>query len=739
MKNSYKLTLIFVLIASFSTGSKSFADGYNSIFTYNGSLLWVVGSNGTILRSGDGGASFQNRSIGTVNYNSVTGKFPLSYWIAGDSGTVLQSSNAGISFTQHNIGTAENLNSVYFYDANTGWLAGSAGNIYKSTNSGLNWIMQVSPVTTSLNKIKFSDANTGVACGNNGVVLLTTNGGNNWNPSATLVNKNLLALDFIGNTIIVSGADEAVMKSTNFGGSWSIIDYKISTKPDIGGLYMTGPSTFYSCGVGGLIRKSTDGGNTFSFQNNPAWADLGQIFFYDTLKGWALSNNANIVLRTSDGGVHWNMPNGTSQSLSWELKVPLQFYTSSGNVFFQSPWNKKEIFVTKANTVYRTLNVGESWSAIGAPLPFGQISNSIYVSSKDTNIFLVAIDSSDDNHARVMRSTDYGQTWSTSFSGFRSSDGTPLAIDPNHPDTIYYGLQSSVLYRSTNFGLTWAPAGSQIFDNVCYIKVLPGNSNTILVGGRDNFPDTLATIFRSTDFGVSWTQVDSNTGDFPELPCIMTSPLTTTIYAAEFEGDNGGVKRSTNLGASWTFINIDEYVWSIDIARDDPNVFVYADWGGGINTGYITYDAGVHFTLLPTVSSTEGNFSVYFYNRNTLFFQQPYGFYKLKVTTSSPIGIQPISTEIPKQFSMSQNYPNPFNPNTKIKFDIPANVKRETSNVRLIIFDILGREVAKLVDQRLQPGSYSVDWDASNYPSGVYFYRIQTDNFTETKKMILLK
>jgi len=105
----------------------------------------------------------------------------------------------------------------------------------------------------------------------------------------------------------------------------------------------------------------------------------------------------------------------------------------------------------------------------------------------------------------------------------------------------------------------------------------------------------------------------------------------------------------------------------------------------------------------------------------------------------SPIGIHNVSSGVPKAFALYQNYPNPFNPTTKIKFDIPSDVKSETSNVRLVIYDVLGRIVATLVNQPMEPGSYSVDFDGTNYPSGVYFYRLTAGSFTESKKMILLK
>jgi hypothetical protein len=116
---------------------------------------------------------------------------------------------------------------------------------------------------------------------------------------------------------------------------------------------------------------------------------------------------------------------------------------------------------------------------------------------------------------------------------------------------------------------------------------------------------------------------------------------------------------------------------------------------------------------------------------------------------TSLTGLEPISTNVPQNFSLSQNYPNPFNPSTKIRFDIPlsrgvppgqpARLSAGGVSVRLIIFDLLGREVATLVNQQLKPGTYEVDWDGTNYPSGVYFYKLIAGDFTETKRMVLIK
>ena len=98
------------------------------------------------------------------------------------------------------------------------------------------------------------------------------------------------------------------------------------------------------------------------------------------------------------------------------------------------------------------------------------------------------------------------------------------------------------------------------------------------------------------------------------------------------------------------------------------------------------------------------------------------------------IEIQNISTKIPSSFSLSQNYPNPFNPTTNIKFDIAKN-----GFASIKIYDILGKEVATLVNENLKSGTYEVTFDGSDLSSGTYFYQLRVSDFVETKRMVLIK
>ncbi len=102
--------------------------------------------------------------------------------------------------------------------------------------------------------------------------------------------------------------------------------------------------------------------------------------------------------------------------------------------------------------------------------------------------------------------------------------------------------------------------------------------------------------------------------------------------------------------------------------------------------------------------------------------------------TSMLVGITQINSEVPDKFQLSQNYPNPFNPVTNFGFRIA-----DFGLVKLTVFDAIGREIEVLVNQQLQPGTYEAIWDASAYPSGVYYYRLESGSYAETKKMVLLK
>jgi len=104
------------------------------------------------------------------------------------------------------------------------------------------------------------------------------------------------------------------------------------------------------------------------------------------------------------------------------------------------------------------------------------------------------------------------------------------------------------------------------------------------------------------------------------------------------------------------------------------------------------------------------------------------------ITLSVLTGIRSLNSEVPNSFYLYQNYPNPFNPSTNIRFDIA-----KTGLVKLTVYDITGRKVEELLNSNYNAGKYSFNFDASNYATGVYFYKLETPQYTSIRKMILVK
>ena len=175
----------------------------------------------------------------------------------------------------------------------------------------------------------------------------------------------------------------------------------------------------------------------------------------------------------------------------------------------------------------------------------------------------------------------------------------------------------------------------------------------------------------------------------------QTNPDNNSLFDVFFLNENEGwavgaqgiVIHTTNGGTTWAVV------------------------GAGLTSNFLT---GVHFT-----SSTNGYVSG---NNKTL----------LKYTQS--IGITPIPGTLPEDYALMQNYPNPFNPTTNIRLEV-----KKSERIVLKVYDLLGKEIATLVNQKLNPGSYELTFDAGNIPSGVYFYRLEAGDYMETRKMLLIK
>ena len=292
------------------------------------------------------------------------------------------------------------------------------------------------------------------------------------------------------------------------------------------------------------------------------------------------------------------------------------------------------------------------------------------------------------------------------------------------------GNYTGRLFKTTTGGNNWTSSSYPNFMLNC-IQFL--NGNTGFASGYKITGSTYKTIIlKTTNGGNNWVLNDSS---FSFQGYSLSFSDTNTGYIA---GLGGNVIKTTNGGESWVMLSSGTSSDIKSVCFKNSNRGWIATYGGSI---HYTSNGGVNWTQQYSMSSYHFN-SVFFVNLYKGWVVGDNGII-LTTTNGGSVLINEIISRIPDNYFLFQNYPNPFNPITKIKFDLPkSNLTLSGAKglyVQLKVYDILGKKIQTLVNEQLQPGTYEVTFDGSNLPSGVYFYKLSAGNYTETKKLVLLK
>jgi len=373
---------------------------------------------------------------------------------------------------------------------------------------------------------------------------------------------------------------------------------------------------------------------------------------------------------------------------------------------------------------------------------------------------------------RILKSTDNGMNWDSVSTGFILSGIFDAAAKGN---TICFGTYERGLIFSTDAGLTWQQNYVNGVDGNGIFNV--GMSGNIIFTRSNTFIAPIYTMFHySSNNGASWNPLYLSPVEF--VPNYFYDMDSLFIV-----GSQKGIVMSTNHGLNWTmpsnlglplfpdgrkyiyclYMNngvvyggsIHGYAYSTDMGNNwvntnmgfsdfcaftdfkQANGFVF---GSVSNPSGIT-NAGVYKSVnngtnwIPMNSGLPSNPSVVslLISNDILFAGTDFdGIFKIPL--SSITSVSGNENGNIKGYSLSQNYPNPFNPSTKISYSIPVS-----GLVRLKILDILGREVYTLVNEVKTAGNYEAEYDASRIPSGVYFYKLESGEYTKTMKMLLIK
>jgi len=722
----FKEVLISVLLMNLNYTLSS--AGLYDVYSQGGAAaVFAVGTDGLTLKSLTTGNTYSSMYVGTNTLYSVFAK-DNNVWSVGANGTLNYSLDYGDTWISRNIAGNTSLRSVFFVDSFTGYIAGANGLILKSSDGGNNWVNLSSGTLNDLNKIKFVNPTAGFACGDNGTFLKTINGGGAWVPVSLPVTGGISSFDVFENFFFLGTDNCTLLRSTDSGLSWNTFDFKMYSRPKITSIAIRIDTAIFAAFESGTIMYSRNHGNSFAYSSSPMLADITSIMLSFPVS-YAVSKDNIAVLRSNSNGLTWIFPSGTQTTINFtEI---LSGYGMSFNKTFDMNYQKRGVvYALQQNRLMRSADLGENWALLST-LPYGRCSMQFLVSMKDSSKMIGVLNNMssypDSIKATVYRTTNYGLNWSISYTCNSDYIGNMMTQDPNHPDTVYLGTQDSVI-RTTDFGVTWMKIAGGPYDDWCDIAVNPGNSN-ILYSSTNHYP---ARINKSTDGGFTWFMIDQVFDTvYCENPAIAVSNLNPNmVFHAQlgYNVNQIGLKRSYSLGNTWLFNVFTGISWSVDISKDDPNVFAYGSVS--LSPVYLSVNGGANF--IATVNNWAEQ--IFFYDRSNMFTNNHDEIYKMRVSYIMPIGIQPISSNVPVDFALSQNYPNPFNPVTNINIDIPYS-----SFVKMAVYDVLGKERAVLVNSDLKAGSYKVDWDASNYSSGVYFYKLETKDFSESKKMILIK
>jgi hypothetical protein len=441
------------------------------------------------------------------------------------------------------------------------------------------------------------------------------------------------------------------------------------------------------------------------------------------------------VYTSSNGGATWVYTNGIQYTTSYIGTVSMLvevrgtvpdsarifvFYTVSstanndGAVLAYGSWRRN-------GTAWYTGNIGTP--PAGQEYSFASAISDGYFWTTATYIGVMCTQSDNalttTNNFRYYRSVNWGQSWTgvTISSGF--NDFYPSAdYRPGSPDSVWIAVErrlSATQYEVRVIRTPFSPVASS---NTYFVT--SGGANVRYekpaLAIKQNSP-TDTSIITSTKNGVSYYLPTTNGGGSWSVDFTLGGTANGNNKA--FTWCNTSSRGTNSIIAMWVSNDGD----SINIRRGVINFLGTTAYKRNSNTA----STSVSPTCMIYSPNATTNLSAFSYA----------GFGPTNIYANQEglvTGISQNGTEVPNDFSLSQNYPNPFNPVTNIKFAIPVS-----GFVKLTVFDITGREVAVIVNKEMTAGNYTADLDASKLSSGVYFYKLNAGDFSDTKKMMLVK
>jgi len=661
----------------------------------DGSTIYILATGNVLMKSTDNGNTWTSKLIPDDNGSAYSMNFTNSTtgFFVGGSGKVLRTTDSGTSWSTSSRYSPYSLYDVYFPSSDTGFAVGDYY-VLKTINAGDSWD-SLSIGAWRLTTVHFSDNSHGFAATDyDGIIFRTTNAGDNWDQISTGFSSTSFYSVFSVDTNItyVGGDDGSIIKTTDGGDTWNSISHLPSNSYSVNAFAFSSTNVGYACSSYGDICKTTNGGNSWvTLYTDPLYG-FSYLSISSLGNGFAVGTNGLIVKSTDL--ITWN--NLLTSIVEDDLN-DLHF-TDENTGFICSNGGK----------ILKTTNSGNSWT-----IKYNNFSaflvGSVCFPTPQTGYSVAG------NGSIVIKTTNNGETWNPISTG---KNGSISQIFFSDTSTGYMcGFVSGFtggIFKTTNGGNSWQQLTIPTSDYV---------GGIIFISDQIGFAASTSNIFKTTDGGNTWVSVYAGAGQWGP----MSFPTSNIGYAT---GVQGYILKTTDGGNTWS--RSANPVISLVTSMQ----FVDA------NTGYLCASFGVirkttdgGSTWINQYSSTSNNLkSIFFTNLNTGYAVGWDGTILKTIDGGGTSSLSEKGNNFPSGFQLSQNYPNPFNPSTTIKYEIP-----EMSFVTLKIYDILGNQIATLVNEEKPAGSYEVNFDASGISSGIYFYKINSGNYSEVKKMVFIK
>lgn len=574
------------------------------------------------------------------------------------------------------LGGAVSLSSVHFISATTGLAVGSGGTIIKTTNGGTNWAAKTSLTANALTSVKFINATTAIAVGQFGIILYSTNAGDTW--ANTTTGTNLTGVFFSSaNTGYACGANGTILKTTNAGVNWTALTSGSTT--NFTGLNFTSDNEGYVVGATGTALKTTNGGANWILLTTGTTNNLNSVNFVSTT-GW-ISGATNTLRKTTNGGTNW-----TAQTLpAGGANIINSFFLDASTGYV----------VGQTGRINYTINGGTTWSTqtVGGG---GNNFNSIFMVNATTG-WIVG---------------DGGTVLKTTTGGLSLPNAPTLQIPANGASNVVVTptFQWGAVNGATSYKIQVSSVSN--FAIIVDSAIVATNSYTIGAGilqpatayfWRVNATNAVGTSAYSTTFNFSTVL------NLPPTPGLISPP-------------NGQAGVSLTPSLIWEALsNVTSFQIQISTQTNFSTITDSATVSGSTNiynvpSGRLSLATNYNWRVRAINSSGTGAWS------------SSFSFFTVAV------GVNVISSEIPKEFKLFNNYPNPFNPSTTIRFSLPKN---EFASLR--VYNASGKLVSEMLDNNIAAGTYEMEWKAGNLSSGIYFYTLETPSFRQTNRMILIK